>query len=114
MIVKLGSELQINTYTTLAQSSPSIVIDSNDNWIITWESEGQDSDNYGIYARKYDSSGNPISAEFPVNTEVSNSQRRPTIANDANGNFTIAWQSYDQDGDNWGITYFQITLPLTH
>jgi hypothetical protein len=41
--------------------------------------------------------------EFKANTYTESYQEYPCVAMDGSGNFVIAWQSYDQDGDSYGI-----------
>src|SRR5687767_537339 len=41
--------------------------------------------------------------EFPVNTFTTSDQSSSAIAADADGDFVVVWQSYAQDGSNFGI-----------
>ena len=45
---KLGAEIQVNTYTTLAQSEPAITALSGGGWVVSWESASQDTSSYGV------------------------------------------------------------------
>ena len=157
----ISSEIPINTYTTGRQIRPSVAIEDSGAFVVSWESVGQDGDGSGIFARRFDSLGSPITGELAVNTHTSsdqgrpqvsvdvdggflvvwdgagpgivgpdlrvwarrfsasniarddafqvnvftttNSQSRPTVATDPRGGFAIAWQSLQQDGDNFGI-----------
>jgi len=73
------------------------------NFIITWNSYGQDGSNYGIYAQRYDNTGTPIGSEFKVNTYTTNDQYYPDVAMNADGNLVITWASVYQDGSSGGI-----------
>jgi PKD repeat protein len=99
----LGSEFKVNTYTTSYQARPSIAIDINGNFVIVWQSSGQDGSSYGIYAQRYNSTGTPLGSEFKVNTYTSSDQYFPSVAMNENGNFVIVWQSHNQDGSGDGI-----------
>jgi hypothetical protein len=101
--VAQGSTFQVNTYTINNQIYPSIAMDSNGDFVITWSSYGQDGSGRGIYAQRYNSSGVAQSSEFQVNTYTINDQNRPSVAMDNNGNFVVAWHSYGQDGNDVGI-----------
>lgn len=101
--VAQGSEFLVNTYTTDAQRSPGIAMGTDGRFIITWRSLGQDGDNYGVYAQRYNSAGVPQGSEFLVNTYTTNIQRGGVVKMDAAGNFVVAWQSYGQDGDLNGV-----------
>ncbi|MGK7890197.1 MAG: calcium-binding protein [Leptolyngbyaceae cyanobacterium] len=75
---------------------PAIATDSSGNFIITWEQNLNDSNSDNgrdIYARLYDSSSNAVTNAFIVNNEQEQSQFQPDIAADAEGNFTIVWES---------------------
>jgi hypothetical protein len=103
--VPQGSEFQVNTYTTDHQSYPSVAMDPNGNFVIAWNSLGQDGSIQGVFAQRYNSSGWPQGSEFQVNTYIMDDQgiRRRSTAMDSNGNFVIAWNSWWQDGDIGGI-----------
>jgi len=47
--------------------------------------------------------GDTADTEFLVNTETTSSQQNPSIAMDADGDFVIAWESRNQDGDSYGV-----------
>jgi len=100
-----GDEFQVNTYTESDQRYPCIAMDSNGNFVIAWESFGQDTNSYGIYAQIYDVNSIPIGKEFRVNSVVEGKQLNPCVAMNNKGDFLIAWQSYDQspDNDSYGV-----------
>lgn len=99
----VAGEFQVNVYTENLQSGPSIAINSDGEFIITWMSEGQDGELAGIYAKLYNNSGEIIIDEFLVNTCTEKEQIFPSVTIDNNGNFIITWTSYDQDGDGYGV-----------
>ena len=99
----VGAEFQVNTFTTGQQKSPEVTMENSGGFFITWESAGQDGDADGVYARQYNSQGQPQGAEFQVNTETANDQNNPAIAVSDNGRLAIAWESEVQDGDATGI-----------
>ena len=98
-----GSEFEVNAFVTGSQSDPSIASDQYGKFIVVWQSWAQDGEFFGIFARRYDSSGNGVGSEFVVNTYTPNEQRYPDVALDNTGNFVVVWQSYYQDGDGFGI-----------
>ncbi|HIN69502.1 MAG TPA: calcium-binding protein, partial [Methylococcales bacterium] len=56
--IAVGSEFQVNTYTTGIQSKPSTTALSDGGFVVTWESsDSQDGSSYGVYAHRYDSDG---------------------------------------------------------
>jgi hypothetical protein len=98
----MGLELQVNSYTTGAQSDPSIGMAADGCFIVAWESAGQDGSQLGVLARVYDPLGVPKTAELPVNTITTGTQQNPAIACRPNCDFVVVWQS-DQEGSSDGI-----------
>jgi len=90
---KVGEEFRINNRTTREQADPQIAMDDVGNFVVVWESQLQDGDLFGIYARQYSALGVAQGSEFRVNNDVLGNQENPDIAMDQNGNFIIAWES---------------------
>ena len=98
-----GNELRIDTYQFSVSKNARLAMDANGNFVATWTTIHQDGDNYGVFARRFDSSGTAQGEEFQVNTTTQYQQSNQSIAMDDNGNFIITWQSRDQDGSSYGI-----------
>jgi len=103
-----GEEIIVNTTTESYQGRPSVAMSAIGDFLVAWASQGQDGSFQGVYARKFDFNGNPLSPEFLVNTTTSGSQTSPAVAADLNtGSFVTAWQGPDQNGDgifmNWPL-----------
>jgi hypothetical protein len=101
--VALGSEFRVNSYTAGYQSSLAVAMDAAGNFVVTWESDGQDGSGSGIYAQRYNAAGVALGSEFRVNSYTIDDQRAPAVAMDAAGNFVVTWTSYGQDGFDSGI-----------
>ena len=99
----VGSEFAVNTYTTQDQKEPAVTALDDGGFIVAWTSKDQDGDTYGVYAQRYDSSGNTVGSEFLVNTTTAGEQKIPAMTALDDGGFLIAWQAKDQDGDGYGI-----------
>jgi len=95
----LGTEFRVNTTSTGDQSNPSVAMNANGDWVVTWESNGQDGDGGGIFAQLYSAAGTPRGSEFRVNEYITGNQSAPSVAMDSQGDFVIVWTSYDQPGD---------------
>jgi len=54
-------------------------------------------------AQRYNAAGVAQGSEFRVNSYTTNLQTSPAIGVDADGDFVITWQSYVQDGSDYGI-----------
>jgi hypothetical protein len=93
----VGSEFQVNTYTTGIQDYPAVGGDGT-GFVVAWR--GSDGD---IFAQRFDSAGGFDGTEFQVNTNTSGQQRKPDVEELASG-FVIVWTGgADQDGDSYGI-----------
>jgi hypothetical protein len=99
----LGPEFRVNTYTTAAQYLPDVASDASGNFVVVWQSFGQDGSYAGIFGQRYGSSGAPLGPEFRVNTFTTILQVRPAVAVDSSGNFVVVWDSYNQDGSAVGV-----------
>lgn len=91
----LGTEFQVNTYTTNGQSTSDVAADSAGNFVVTWMSYGSmgsDTDGPSVQARRFDAAGIPAGAEFQVNSYTTGLQFPGGIAAAA-GNFVVAWAS---------------------
>jgi len=99
----LESEFRVNNYTPDDQASPAVAMEANGDFIVTWNSQGQDGSNLGVYAQRYDASGNALGGEFRVNCYTLYQQFSPAVAMDANGDFLVTWTSYGQDGSEFGV-----------
>jgi hypothetical protein len=99
----LGSEFQVNSYTTSDQYGYGIAMDQSGNFVISWESYDQDGDSYASMARRFDGAGAPRGAEFQVNVDTTGDQGYPAVSSDAAGNFVVVWE-VDADGSGAGVT----------
>jgi len=100
---KGGGEFQVNSYTTNSQSTPNVAMDSDGDFVIVWDSYGQDGNSGGIYAQRYSFNGSKQGTEFRVNSFTTNWQNVPEVAMNADGDFVVTWRSFGQDGNNHGI-----------
>jgi hypothetical protein len=50
---RYGGEFRVNTYTTGTQQRPSVASDATGNFVVVWESNGQDGSNYGIFGQRH-------------------------------------------------------------
>ena len=99
----VGSEFRVNTTTAGTQIDQSIAMDADGDFVVAWQSYGQDGSGSGIFAQRYDSAGAKEGVEFQVNSFTASHQQSPSVAMDADGDFVIAWRSNLQDGSGDGI-----------
>jgi hypothetical protein len=100
-----GGELQVNTYTPDDQVHSAIAMDNAGDFVITWQSHGQDGSGWGVYAQRYVAGGSRSGGEFRVNTTTAGDQMSSSVAMNRNtGDFVIVWQSYGQAAaGSWSI-----------
>ena len=98
-----GSAFQVNTYTLGNQGYPAVATRADGGFVVAWRSSQQDGDGYGVFARRFDSSGTGQGVEFQVNSYTVNNQRAPSVAMTTGGRFVVTWDSFGQDGNYNGI-----------
>jgi hypothetical protein len=103
--VPQGSEFRVNTTVVGDQSSPSVAMDADGDFVVSWASYNQDATNsWGVYAQRFNSRGVAQGNEFKVNTTSAGDQTTPSIAMDADGDFVVSWASFGQDASGtWGV-----------
>jgi len=98
-----AEEFQVNTWTTNDQRYPSITSLPDGGFVVVWTSSGQDGSSWGVYGQRFDSNGNKVGSEFQVNTWTTGWQGDPSITSLSNGGFVVVWESWGQDGSNFGV-----------
>jgi hypothetical protein len=79
--IRIGSEFQVNTYTAQEQQNVDVGSEDNGDFVIVWHSANdQDDDEYGVFGRRFTSSGLALASEFQINTFVTGVQGYPAIA----------------------------------
>jgi hypothetical protein len=99
----LGSEFQINTYTTNNQLGADVASLASGGFVTVWQSAGQDGDGWGVFGQYYDSAGNALGSEFQVNSATAGDQSFAAVAGLTGGGAVAVWQSDGQDGSLGGI-----------
>ncbi len=86
-----GTEFQANTHTTDKQTNPSVAMDAAGDFVVVWQSFGQDGDGWGVFAQRYDATGAAQGAELQVNPSGTGDQTDPHVAMGAAGEFAVVW-----------------------
>jgi len=98
-----GDQFRVNQYRLSIQDEPSIAMDENGDFVITWTGYGQPDEDRAIYARRYDAFARPQGDEFRVNTTTAHGQQGSDVATNDDGDFVVVWESWVQDGGGWGV-----------
>jgi hypothetical protein len=104
----IGPESLVNITTagdqkTVSAAPGSMALDGRGDYVIVWESAGQDGSGVGVYGRLYNAAGMPQTGEFQVNTTTGGNQRYARVAMDHAGDFVVTWSSAGQDGSGYGV-----------
>ena len=98
-----GAAFRINQHTADTQQYSVMRADAAGNFVVVWESQGQDGSGNGVYARLYAANGTPLGNEFAVTNQTAGDQYGPVVAMDRYGNFVVAWgdsNAADGSGDS--------------
>ena len=98
---KIGGEVLVNQFTANNQRTPAIAALADGKLAVAWVSEQQrwtDASNgvpsVDIFARVFDSTGNPVTSEFLVNS-TSSMCAVPDLTGSSDGGFMATWMARD-------------------
>ncbi|PWR04450.1 hypothetical protein DKT77_00335, partial [Meridianimarinicoccus roseus] len=98
----LGDAFRVNTTTNSGQLSPDVVALSDGGFVIGWEDQsGLDGSGIGVFAQRYDASGNRIDGQTRINVENSSNQSGIALAETADG-FTAVFNAETSAGSGDG------------
>ncbi|MBN2021737.1 MAG: trypsin-like serine protease [Pirellulales bacterium] len=99
-------EFLVNTTIDGDQKWSSVAMDADGDFVITWTSYGHDGvgsgygagygGEYGVFAQRFNSSSGIVGGEFQVNTYTDDNQQHSQVAMDADGDFVITWESFQE------------------
>ncbi len=92
----VAAEFQVTLYTVGFQYGARVASLAS-GFVVTWTSDEQDGNDYGVFGRLFGSNGSAVGAEFQVATRTTGRQGRSSIARDGAGGFVVAW---DSEGDS--------------
>jgi hypothetical protein len=100
--VPVGSTFTVHASTLGGQQLSGIAALAGGGFVVTWADGNTtgtaDAQPSGVKARLYESDGDPVGAEFLVNTSTLSSQSQPAIAPLADGGFVIVWTDFSGSG----------------
>ncbi len=102
-----GDEFLVNSSIDGGQAQPSAALLSSGQLVITWTDESAFPNVFDVKARVFSATGQPVGAEFTVNTTLPGFQVQPEIAALDNGGFAISWSApQDTSGDQIRVQAF--------
>lgn len=105
------AEIDVNATSAGLQSRPVVASSGSGDFVVAWESWGQDEGGPGVFAREFNFMEQPRGPEVRVNSFVPGPQRRPALAASSSGEILAAWESMGQDGDGAGVFTQRYLLP---
>jgi hypothetical protein len=87
----LTGEIQANLYTIDNPANPSVAPTAG-GFVVAWDSNEQDPDGVGVYARMFDATGTAVTEEIAVADLTAGDQLRPAVADGGDGGFVVAWR----------------------
>jgi hypothetical protein len=73
----IGSEFQVNTYTTQSQSSPAVAAHADGTFVVAWDSYLQDGSSFGVFGQRF-STATPTITPAPTSTPTPTVRPTPT------------------------------------
>ena len=109
-----GSDFKVNVSTNYAHWFSSVHSLLNGGFVACWGSSGQDGSQYGVYGQLFNQVGEKQGKEFQINTCTDDSQEYPSVCGLSDSGFVVCWESYIQDGSEYGIYGKYYTYPIRH
>jgi hypothetical protein len=108
--VEVGVPLPVNSFKSGNQTGSKVAMDDDGNFVVVWNSFGQDGSGDGVYGQRFSPTGVKLGTEFAANTETFGDQNDVDIQMDGGGNFTLVWTGEFADDDGSGVLVRRYTL----
>jgi len=96
---KLGTQFQVNSYTTYVQYDTVISATGDSAFVIAWVDSGYfAATGTQIFAQRYDANGDRLGTDFQVPTTTDGYPAMPAIAALPDGDFVVTWSERAQSG----------------
>jgi predicted phosphodiesterase len=97
------AQFQVNQQATGQHGKPSIALDSDGDFAVSWEDDQDNNGFFQIYARGFTPTGTQRFAQMAVNTVADGQQYAPSLAMDNSGDFVVAWEDDKDDNGSFQI-----------
>jgi hypothetical protein len=98
-----GPPFAVNSTINYHQAYPRVASSAGGDFLVVWDSFGQDGSSFGVFAQRYDASGDVQGVEVRINTHTAMSQSNPAAAWTAEGQSIVVWPSELLDGNGFGV-----------
>ncbi len=101
----VGSDFQVNTWTTGTQSFPAVSMQPGGDFLVAWtDFSGADGSGWGSFAQLFDSSGQIVGGELMVAESTVGDQTFDGIQALPGGDFVVVWSDQGgADGSGYGV-----------
>lgn len=96
----VGDDFQINTLITGTESRTVVDRNGDGRVLVVWQDEEETGDEAEIRARLYSPELVPIGQDFRINTQTTDAQREPEVAEYGKGGFFVVWESRVSAGND--------------
>jgi len=87
----VGNEFVVNAYTTQVQNARGVAM-SGSGFVVAWSGYGAAGG--GIFARRYDAAGSPVTGDLGVNQGALSFSTEADVAMSGSGSFVVAWDGF--------------------
>ncbi|MCB1008764.1 MAG: hypothetical protein KDB94_07700 [Acidobacteria bacterium] len=102
----LGDPFPVNQTLAGEQYTPDVDSDAGGNFVVVWESFGQDGSGSGVFARRFAPDGTPLGDELQANVDPFFDQIGPRVTVDPGGAFLVVWNPLGHSPFAPGTPYF--------
>lgn len=99
----LGPQVRISSSTYGPQYNMGVGIDANGGFAATWYHWAWGTNVLDTWSRRYNAAGLPVTGQTRANSYTPDVQVGSDIAMADDGSYVVVWESYGQDGDQWGV-----------
>ena len=108
----IGDAVRVSSASSGSQTTAAVALANSGRALVSWSSQDQDGDGWGIYGRVLDVDGTPTGDEFRINTTTDNDQAWACVATDGRDDFLAVWVGQGP-GDGVGVFGQRFELPTT-
>ena len=91
---RIGTEFVLTQQTTGYRVAPSVAMDSEANFVVSWSDSLADGGATGVLAQRFHVDGSPRGAQFRVNTWTTGTQYHANVSGGEAGNVLVTWETF--------------------
>ncbi|NUB04209.1 hypothetical protein GBZ48_33915 [Azospirillum melinis] len=91
----------MNSYLPDGQGASIVSALDDGGYVIAWHSLNQDGSSYGVYAQRYNATGQTVGGEFRVNQSTASDQLLAGVVGLPGGRFAVTW--YTRQSGSWEL-----------